>query len=74
MTPDEIIGKLQQIEEQAALTLHEYPHGLTVERQRLILGLARQLRSHLQDELRESLRHPAASDSEAQHLHSVPKQ
>ena len=71
MTPQELIGKLQQIEEQAALTLHEYPHGLTVERQRLILGLARQLRSHLQDELREAA---AAGGTEAQHLHSVRKQ
>ena len=68
MTPQELIGKLQQIEEQAALTLHEYPHGLTVERQRLILGLARQLRSHLQDELRQAA---CAADTEAQHLHSV---
>lgn len=39
----------------ALLTLHEYPDGLTVERQRLILGIARQLRSHLQDELRHTI-------------------
>ena len=64
-------AKLQQIEEQAALTLHEYPHGLTVERQRLILGLARQLRSHLQDELRQAA---AAGDTEAQHLRPITKQ
>ena len=70
MTPQEVIAKLQQIEEQASLTLHEYPHGLTVERQRLILGLARQLRSHLQDELR----HVAAAETEAQHLRSVKPQ
>jgi len=71
MTHQELIAKLQQIEEQAALTLHEYPHGLTVERQRLILGLARQLRSHLQDELRQAA---SAGETEAQHLHSVGKQ
>jgi hypothetical protein len=54
MNLEEVIKKLTQIEEHAALTLSEYPHGLTLERLRFILGLARQLRAHAQDELRHS--------------------
>jgi hypothetical protein len=72
MKLEEIIVKLAQIEEQASLTLSEYPHGLTVERQRLIVGLAKQLRSHLKDLLLKAERHPAQNDTEAHHLHSVP--
>jgi hypothetical protein len=72
MKPEEIIAKLSQIEDQAALTLSEYPHGLTVERQRLIVGLAKQLRSHVQDLVRKSARHAAQNDTEAGHLHPVP--
>jgi hypothetical protein len=56
MNLEEIIKKLTQIEEQAELTLSEYPQRLTVERLRLILGLARQLRAHAQDELRYAAR------------------
>ena len=48
---EELVTKLQQIEQQAALTLDEYPHGLTVERQRLIIGLAKQMQAHLRDQL-----------------------
>jgi hypothetical protein len=55
---EEIIVKLAQIEQQAAMTLKEYPHGLTLERQRLILGLAKQLRSHLEDQVRSGIRRP----------------
>jgi hypothetical protein len=53
---EELIAKMLQIEEQAALTLHEYPHGHTVERQRLVLAIARQVRSHLQDQLNTGTR------------------
>jgi len=49
MTLEELLAKLQQIEQQAALTLDEYPHGLTVERQRLIIGLAKQIQAHLRE-------------------------
>jgi hypothetical protein len=49
MTLEELLAKLQQIEQQAALTLDEYPHGLTVERQRLIIGLARQIQARLRE-------------------------
>jgi hypothetical protein len=72
MKLEEIIRKLAQIEEQAASTLNEYPHGLTVGRQRLILGLARQMRTHMQDQLRAGERLPAEYDGEASHLQSVP--
>lgn len=56
MKIEELISKLEQIEEQATLTLVEYPHGLTVERQRLVVALAKQLLSHLKDQLREAPR------------------
>jgi hypothetical protein len=68
---DELIAKLAQIEEQAALTLQEYPHGLTVERQRLIVGIAKQVKSHLEDQLRRGGREPQATDTEENHLHAV---
>ena len=68
---EELIAKLAQIEEQASLTLSEYPHGLTVERQRLIVGIAKQVKSHLEDQLRRGGREPRADDTEANHLHSV---
>jgi len=61
MKLEELITKLEQIEQQAALTLSEYPHGLTVERQRLIVGIAKQVRGHLIDQLQ--VRHPAQNDS-----------
>lgn len=61
MKLEELIRKLEQIEQQAALTLSEYPHGLTVERQRLIVGIAKQVRAYLIDELQ--VRHPAQNDS-----------
>ena len=50
MKLEELINKMQQIEEQAALTLHEYPYGHTVERQRLVMAIARQVRAHLMDQ------------------------
>jgi hypothetical protein len=55
---EDIIVKLMQIEQQAAMTLKEHPHGLTLERQRLILGLTKQLRSHLEDQVRSGPRKP----------------
>jgi hypothetical protein len=66
MKLEELITKLEQIEQQAALTLSEYPHGLTVERQRLIVGIAKQVRSHLMDELQVMERRPAQNDPEPQ--------
>ena len=69
MKLEELITKLGQIEQQASLTLSEYPHGLTVERQRLILGIAKQVRAHLEDQARAGQRRPR--ERPADHLHAV---
>ena len=53
---EDLLSKIAQIDEQAALTLAEYPNGHTIERQRLIIAIARQMRSHLQDQLRQGER------------------
>lgn len=45
MNKEELITKLLQIEEQAQLTLEEFPKNLTRERQRMIIALARYLRT-----------------------------
>lgn len=58
MKLEELISKMQQIEEQVALTLEEYPHGHTLERQRLALAIAKQVRAHLADQLRAGEREP----------------
>jgi hypothetical protein len=42
---EELITKLRQIEEQAQLTLDEFPKTLTKERQRMIIALARYIRT-----------------------------
>ena len=61
---EELIVKIEQIEQQAALTLHEYPNGHTVERQRLVIAIAKQVRSRLVDQLE-------AGEREADHLKVV---
>src|SRR5687768_8986940 len=55
---EQLIAKIEQIEQQAALTLHEFPHGHTVERQRLIMAIAKQVRSHLMDQVEAGEREP----------------
>ena len=45
MDQDEFLQKLDQIEEQAKLTLAEFPKTLTKERQRMIIALVRYIRS-----------------------------
>jgi hypothetical protein len=70
MKLEELIFKMQQIEEQAALTLHEYPHGHTVERQRLVMAIAKQVRSHLVDQVRAGERKPVAGEAELK-LHVI---
>ena len=45
MNQEELISKLDQIEEQAQLTLEEFPRNLTRERQRMIIALAKYIRS-----------------------------
>ena len=71
MKIEEIIAKLEQIEQQASLTLAEYPQGLTIERQRLILALAKQLQSHLSAQLRAGPREPLIEQPSTRRLHSV---
>jgi hypothetical protein len=69
---EELLLKIEQIEEQVTLTLHEYPHGHTIERQRLVLAIARQIRSHLRDQLRGGTRVTVlANETENSHLHVV---
>ena len=45
---EELNAKLQQIEEQAQLTLSEFPKTLTKERQRMIIALVRYIRTELE--------------------------
>lgn len=45
MDQEELIRKLAQIEEQAQLTLEEFPRSLTKERLRMIIALARYIRT-----------------------------
>lgn len=56
MKLEELIAKMEQIEEQARLTLDEYPHGLTKERVRLVMALAKQVRAHVTDQLEAGAR------------------
>lgn len=49
MNEEELISKLDQIEEQARLTLEEFPKNLTRERQRMIIALAKYIRAELQE-------------------------
>jgi hypothetical protein len=55
---EDLLAKLEQIEEQARLSLDEYPQGHTLERQRLILAIARQMKAHLADQLVAGEREP----------------
>jgi len=63
MKLEELIAKIAQIEEQATLTLSEYPRGLTVERLRLIMGLSKQVRAHLEDQVRVGPRQAESGES-----------
>ena len=44
MQSEELLSKLELIEEQARLTLDEHPRNLTKERQRMIISLAKNIR------------------------------
>jgi len=46
---EELLSKLDLIEEQARLTLEDYPQHLTKERQRMIIALAKHIRWSLAD-------------------------
>jgi len=49
MDADELLSKLDLIEEQARLTLEQFPAHLVPERQRMIISLAKQIRWALAD-------------------------
>ena len=44
MEKDELLSKLDLIEEQACLTLNEFPQHLAKERQRMIIALIKHIR------------------------------
>jgi hypothetical protein len=46
---EELLSKLELIEEQARLTLEEFPRYLTKERQRMIISLSKHIRWLLSD-------------------------
>lgn len=72
MKLEELLAKIEQIEQQATLTISESPNGpLTVERQRLIVGLAKQMQAHLRDQLRAGQREALAREPHAPRLYSV---
>jgi len=58
MNQQELIQKLHQIEEQARLTLEEFPKSLTRERQRMIIALAKHIRSELDERTVPETQHP----------------
>lgn len=70
MDAEEFIQKLDQIEEQAQLTLAEFPKTLTKERQRMIIALARYLRTEAQRGTAMGRTETAAGESTAR-LRSV---
>ena len=49
MDTNELLSKLDLIEEQARLTLEEFPRRLTPERQRMIIALIKQIRWAIAD-------------------------
>ena len=51
-----MLGKLNQLEEQAELSVNEYPKGMGVERQRLVLALTKFLKAHVQGAVKEQER------------------
>jgi hypothetical protein len=62
MKIEDLLSKLRQIEEQARLTLEEFPKTLTKERQRMIIALAKHVRSELGNAEPEITPTPATLD------------
>jgi hypothetical protein len=60
---DEILVKLEQIQEQAQLTLDELPLRLAKDRLRLIIGLARYLSTTIDVNWQDGLSAAAAEDA-----------
>jgi hypothetical protein len=71
MKLEELISKMEQIAQQAELTIADYPHGHPIERQRLIAAIARQVRAHLKDQLRHGARQPLAATPDERRLRIV---
>ena len=69
MDADEFNQKLDQIEEQAQLTLAEFPKTLTKERQRMIIALVRYIRAEA--ERRALIPNDPASSEAGTRLRSV---
>lgn len=63
MKLEDLVEKLEQIEAQATLTLDEYPSGHSLERQRLIILIAKQVLTHLRDQLHHGGRAPYSRSS-----------
>jgi hypothetical protein len=68
MNEQELVSKLRQIEEQARLTLEEFPKTLTRERQRMIIALAKHIRAELED------RTPTPAEPFPRHFGDVPNE
>jgi hypothetical protein len=62
MDHHELKTKLHQIEEQAHLTLSEFPKTLTKERQRMIIAIARYVRTELETPRAAGVPEPLDSD------------
>jgi hypothetical protein len=60
--PDRV-AKLEQIQQQAQLTLEAYPRHLTRERLRMIIALARQLRAAMLEDAQLARRSPELPSS-----------
>ena len=69
MDIDEFNQKLDQIEEQAQLTLAEFPKTLTKERQRMIIALVRYIRAEA--ERSAAFHRPEAEGEAGTRLRSV---
>jgi len=61
MQTEEMLSKLDLIEEQARLTLDEYPQHLTKERQRMIIALVKHIRWALTDATPETAVDPEST-------------
>jgi CHASE3 domain sensor protein len=70
MDQEEFNQKLDQIEEQAQLTLAEFPKTLTKERQRMIIALVRYIRAEAERSAAFGGARPAADEALAR-LRSV---
>ena len=70
---DEILAKLEQIQEQAQLTLDELPLRLAKDRLRLIIGLARYLSTTIDINWEDQLSGAAAAADDGQRPLAAPR-